>query len=214
MALLTVAIAPVGLGCALSTGTSTAAPETTSSAAGGITPAAPAAADGSTDQTAEGSRSGLVADLERAATSTTAAEPVTDEGSDSVTTTVAPPPLDAALRSRLEVFGQLHLGYDHRQDHADRVAELAVVVDPLLLEQLAVPLPAALVEELASEERIVTATMREIVPLEPLPEGGGVYRLDVDLETTTIDTGAASGEPGFTSVVVVVGPDGLIEDVR
>ncbi|MEL7157929.1 MAG: hypothetical protein AAFN30_15230 [Actinomycetota bacterium] len=162
-----------------------------------------------------GSRTALVEELEELAEPPAdAPDPITAEGTDSVTTTAAPAAVDPVTRDRLAAFGRLYLEFDHRLGPEDRASALAPLVTPPLLADLVAPLPAALVEELAAEERV---SVPALVAVEPLGAAGDgqAFRLTYEV-TTTVRSG--KGEPATTTDVavltVVTDADGLVEDVR
>ncbi|MEM9130839.1 MAG: hypothetical protein AAF962_03955 [Actinomycetota bacterium] len=204
-------------GAACSSSPQQAAPSLapTSSVAGGSSiPAAPATDVQPLPE--EGSRNALLDGLAEAAEEPeeVVIDSVTDEGTDSATT-VPPTPVDEATRSQLAAFGQAYLGYDHRQSPEARAEALEPLVAPDLLLDLATPLPAALLEELEAEERVVTPTL---VTVEPVGGDGGdgrVFLLTYEVATATVDDG---GEP-LTAVqnvllTVVTDAAGIVEDVR
>lgn len=189
-------------------------PPTSSVAGGSSIPAAPAT-DVTTAPT-EGARNALVDDLQAVAEGPDEVEidSVTDEGTDSATTT-PPAPVDEATRSRLVAFGDVYLGYDHRQPAESRAVALEPLVKPALFAELATPLPAALIDELEQEERVVTP---RLVSVEPVGGDGGdgrVFLLTYEVTTTTVD--ADGGPLTVTEAVlltVVVDDDGVVGDVR
>lgn len=212
-ALCAVALVPTTLGCGLSSRGTSAAPEQASSVVGGSAiPAAPAT-DDSNPPPRPGSRTALVDDLASTQTDEDV-DSVTAEGTDSVTTTAAPAPVDATTRDRLERFGRHYLAFDHRSDPGARAIALEPLVTAPLLAELAAPLPAALLDDLAREERVVVPSL---VSLEPLGDGAAsnVFRLTYDVTTSArFDGGDRTTETEIAVITVVVDADGLVADVR
>jgi len=188
---------------------------TVSSVVGGSSiPAAPA-----TDVPAvpeDGSRNALVDDLAEAAEvpAEELVDSVTDEGTDSATTLPALP-VDDATRAQLTTFGEAYLGYDHRQSPDARAVALEPLVTSSLLPDLAAPLPAALIDQLQQEERVVTPTLQSIEPLGGDGGDGRVFVLSYEVTTSTLDdAGESVTAVEVVRLTVVIDGEGIVGDVR
>ncbi len=231
-ALLLAALVVASLGCASSSGGApTAAPDPVPPGSG--SPLDPAAPDpGGTDPVADsgatgaseappvtGSRAGLIEALAESATSTAPPRPVTDDGTDSVTVASTPAPLAPGLRADLEEFGRWYLGYDHTWAPGRRAEALAPLVTETLLAEVAAPLPAALTAQLAAQQRVVTPRLETAEPIEAQADGSVVALLRFTVVTEALAPDAIDGDEPVTVeesmvLTVVVGPDGLVGDVR
>ncbi|MCP3988652.1 MAG: hypothetical protein GY724_06250 [Actinomycetia bacterium] len=161
-----------------------------------------------------GPGSALAAQLKASESGRTEGESSTREGTDSEV--IVPPSLDPELESKLALFGQAYLAYDYRVTGDSRLAPIKLLVTQDLYDGLVAPLPAALVETLIAQRRIVTAEFLAVEGIESSPSGGGIYQLSFMVtETSTAPlSDEASIEERTQLLTVVLGPDELIEDVR
>lgn len=111
---------------------------------------------------------------------------------------------DDELRARLIDFGGRYLAYDYRLGPDDRLAGLQPLVAADLLDELAQPVPAALTDQLAAEERVVVAAFDGLRPIDE-----NVYELRY-----TVTTAGASADDGGRTLVVTVDEEQLVSDVR
>ena len=173
-----------------------------SSLAAALTRAADEAAGTPTDEPAATELVGSTGGLDRTTVSGTDSEPI------------VAPPVAAELASQLGRFGQLHLGYDYREDAAVRLAPLERLVAPELYLDLAAPLPPALVASLAEERRVVTVEPLEVAGLDAGPDGGGVFEILLAVTERRTLGGEVEVSERVEAVVVVVDAAGLVVDVR
>ncbi len=162
----------------------------------------------------DGPGSALAAQVEASESDQVGIESSTLEGTDSEAT--VRPSLDPELESKLALFGQTYLAYDYRLTSESRLAPIEILVAPDLYVSLITPLPAALNETLTTERRIVKAEFLAVEGIDSNPGGGGIYQLSFLVSETSKPP---SGDEELfqertQSLTVVVGPDGLIEDVR
>jgi hypothetical protein len=131
--------------------------------------------------------------------------PQVAEGTDSALVET-PEPITDAARAMVTDFAVAYLSYDYRETDADRVERLRPLASEDLLVLLAEPMPLALTEDLKRDQRVVTAE-----PLEVVVVTTDVYQAVFELTTTS-----AGGDPATEQrlLTVVLGPDGLVHDVR
>lgn len=128
-------------------------------------------------------------------------------GTDSETVPAAPSPVTPQIQALLDAFGHQYLEYDYRADPAARAEALRSLVTPQLFQQLSQPLPAAMVETLRAEHRVVTATLVSVQPVD-----AGVYQIAYAVDTRADGVPAAKAQP--RSLVVTVDGQQRVSDVR
>jgi hypothetical protein len=174
-----------------------AADATTADAAGGGE-SAEEGAPSSAQATLEGG------DPAGGADDTPADPPQVEDGTDSALVEEALPVSEGA-RATVSGFADAYLAFDHRDDGTERIERLRPLATEDLLATLSQPVPPAMAEQLRAEERVVTAETLDVVPVAP-----DVYQAVV--EVTTATTGQETTEQKL--LTVVLGADGLVQDVR
>lgn len=178
------------------------------------TPEAPGVASdaGIESDVAVGGDSGSEAEAPVGEASPDGAGSAVEAGTDSAVTE-APAAVPEELETALVDFGRYYLEYDYRIPDADRIEPLRDLTSPELFAELSEPTPPALAELLAAEQRVVTAELTSLQPLE-----AGVFELLFAVTVNRVDAadpGSSATSTEDTKVLVVsVGPDGRVSDVR
>ncbi len=118
-------------------------------------------------------------------------------GTDSSTPETPPTEVSEAVADQLAAFGSAFLSYDYRADPGVRLAVLEPLVTPELLVELTQPVPATLTQQLADEQRVVTA---EVVELRPVD----VAVFELSMLVTDRRTSADGNEEERTSMQTLV----------